>query len=134
MKYFTLNELTKSSTAKRLGIDNTPTKQHEANLIALVDKILDPLRQAYGKPIIVTSGYRCDKLNKAIGGASTSQHKEGLAADIRSVEDTISENKKIFDLIQKLKLPFDQLIDEYNYDWVHVSYSNRNRRQIIHTK
>lgn len=134
MKYFTLNELTKSDAAKRSKINNTPNKQEESNLIALVNYILDPLREAYGKPIIVTSGFRCERLNKLVNGSKSSQHRYGQAADIRTVEDTIEENKKLFDLAQELNLPFDQLIDEYNFDWVHVSYSPRNRRQILHIK
>ena len=87
------------------------------------------MREAYGKPIIVTSGSRCEKLNKAVGGAASSQHVKGEAADIRSVADTPEENQKLFDLIVKLGLPFDQLIDEYGYDWVHVSFGARHRRQ-----
>lgn len=134
MKYFTLNELTKSDAAKRSKINNTPNKQEENNLIALVENILDPLREAYGKPIIVTSGFRCERLNKLVNGSKTSQHRTGQAADIRTVEDTVEENKKLFDLAQELNLPFDQLIDEYNFDWVHVSYSPRNRKQILHIK
>lgn len=134
MKYFTIKELTKSDTAKRSKINNTPTKQEEENLVALIENVLDPLREAYGKPIIVTSGYRCERLNKLVKGSKTSQHRFGQAADIRTVQDTMEENKKLFDLAQKLNLPFDQLIDEYNYDWVHISYSPRNRRQILHIK
>lgn len=134
MKYFTIKELTKSDVAKRNKINNTPTIQEEANLVALVKNILDPLREAYGRPIIVTSGYRCERLNKLVKGSKTSQHRFGQAADIRTIEDTVEENKKLFDLVQKLNLPYDQLIDEYNYDWVHVSYSPRNRKQILHIK
>lgn len=130
MKFFTIQELTKSTTAQQKGIKNIPSKEQEQNLIALIENILDPLREAYGGPIIVTSGYRCPALNKAVGGAKNSQHMTGQAADIRTVKDTRTENKKLFDLIQKLKLPFDQLIDEHNLDWVHVSYSNRNRREV----
>ena len=134
MKYFTLNELIKSDAAKRSKINNTPNKQEENNLIALVENILDPLREAYGKPIIVTSGFRCERLNKLVNGSKTSQHRTGQAADIRTVEDTVEENKKLFDLAQELNLPFDQLIDEYNFDWIHVSHSPRNRKQILHIK
>ena len=129
MKYFTIKELTKSATAQRKGIKNDPSIQVCKSLTALIEKVLDPLREAYGKPIIVTSGYRCEKLNKAVGGAASSQHVKGEAADIRSVQDTPEENKKLFDLIVKLGLPFDQLINEYNYDWVHVSFGARHRRQ-----
>ena len=134
MKYFTLNELIKSDASRTSKINNTPNKQEENNLIALVENILDPLREAYGKPIIVTSGFRCERLNKLVNGSKTSQHRTGQAADIRTVEDTVEENKKLFDLAQELNLPFDQLIDEYNFDWVHISYSPRNRKQILHIK
>lgn len=133
-KYFTLEELTKSSTAIRKHIKNVPNKEQEQNLIDLINNILDPLREAYGKPIIVTSGFRSQELNTAIGGVRNSQHMNGEAADIRSVTDTIQENKKIFELAQELKLPYDQLLDEYNYNWIHVSYSPRNRRQVLHIK
>ena len=131
MKYFTIRELTKSTTAIKKGIDNTPTREVTSNLIYLVDNILDPLREAWGEPLIVTSGYRCPKLNKAVGGSATSQHVKGQAADIRTLKDTPEENKRLFELVQKLGLPFDQLINEYKYDWVHVSYSKRHRRQIL---
>lgn len=134
MKFFTIEELTKSDVAKKNNIANTPNIQERNNLIALVDNILDPLREAYGKPIVITSGFRSDKVNKLSGGSSTSQHRLGQAADIRSKQDTKEENKKLFDLIQKLDLPFDQLIDEYNFNWVHVSYSSKNRKQILHIK
>ena len=134
MKDFTIQELTKSATASRKGINNTPDESVKRNLNLLVDNILDPLREAYGAPIIVTSGYRCGRLNKAVGGAAKSQHMYGQAADIRTVSDKPSDNKKLFDLIRELKLPYDQLIDEYGYNWVHVSYSSRHRRQILHIK
>ena len=129
MKYFTIRELIKSTTAIERHIDNSPNKEVERSLTALVEKILDPLREAYGKPIIVTSGYRCARLNKVVGGAPSSQHVKGEAADIRSVQDTPEENKKLYNLIVKLKLPFDQLINEHGYDWVHVSFGARHRRQ-----
>lgn len=129
MKYFTIKEFTKSTTAIKRHIDNKPSKEVERSLTALVEKVLDPLREAYGKPIIVTSGYRCPRLNAIVGSTPSSQHVKGEAADIKSVQDTPEENKKLFDLIVKLKLPFDQLINEHGYDWVHVSYGQRHRRQ-----
>ena len=129
MKFFTIKELTKSNEAKRNRINNVPTKQEEQNLIALVENILDPLREAYGKPIIVTSGYRSERLNKAIGGAIRSDHVYGCAADIKTVSDTREDNKKLFDLIIKLKdegiITCRQIIDEYNLDWIHVSINNK---------
>lgn len=132
MKYFTIKELTKSTTAQKYGIDNTPTDEIIKNLTSLVDKVLDPLREAWGKAIIVTSGYRCEALNTKVKGAKNSQHKLGQAADIKV--GTPEENKKLFQLVQKLKLPYDQLIDEYDYSWIHISYGPRNRKQILHLK
>ena len=133
MKYFTIKELTTSSTATRLKIDNTPTEEVVNNLELLVNNILDKIREAYGKPITVNSGYRCPKLNTAIGGSKTSQHITGKAADI--TVGNRQANRSLFQFIQKLDLPFDQLIDEYNYKWVHISYDpNRNRKQILHLK
>ena len=129
MKYFTIKELCKSSTATQKKIDNSPNSTVVNNLEQLVDNVLDPLRVRYGKPIHINSGYRCEALNKAIGGSKTSQHCLGLAADITGGNK--SENEKLFNLIQELKLPFDQLIDESNFKWVHVSYSKNPRKQIL---
>ena len=135
MKYFTMQELTASATARRKGIDNTPDTRVKANLTALVANVLDPVRERYGKPIIVTSGYRSEKLNRAVGGAKNSQHVTGQAVDIRSVSDSRAENRRLFDCIKDSGLVYDQLIDEYGYDWVHVSYrEGQNRRQILHVK
>ena len=133
MKYFTMQELTASATARRKGIDNTPDAQAKANLTALVANVLDPLREKWGAPIVVTSGFRSVKLNRAVGGAARSQHCKGQAADIRSVSDTKKDNKRLFELVKASGLPFDQLIDEYDYDWVHVSFRiGANRREILH--
>lgn len=129
MKYFTINELCKSNTAVQKGIDNTPNQQIIDNLEQLVLKILDPLREAYGKPIIVNSGYRSAELNRAINGAKFSQHLKGQAADITGKSK--ENNKKLFELIQSLQLPYDQLIDEQNFSWIHVSFSNNLRQQIL---
>lgn len=138
MKYFTINELTRSSKAKRLGIDNTPPSEIKKNMEILIVSVLDPIREAYGKPIVVTSGYRCDKLNKAVGGAKASQHRWGQAADIRSVSDDPNENKVIFDIALRLinegKILVGQLIDEYNYAWIHVSTPGGHLNQILHIK
>ena len=131
MKWFALKEFVKSNTAAGLGINNNPSEDVKKNIELLVEKILDPLREKFGKPIIVTSGYRCKELNKAVGGAAKSQHMSGEAADIRTVEDSKSANKELFNLIIELGLPFDQLINEHDYDWVHVSYGKRNRRMIL---
>lgn len=123
MKYFTIKELTKSSTAEAKGIDNTPTQDVERNLTALVDNVLDPLRAIYGKPITVNSGYRCPELNKAVGGSATSDHVKGFAADITA--GSKEENERLFNII-KHNFHFSQLIDEKNFSWVHVSYNPNN--------
>jgi uncharacterized protein YcbK (DUF882 family) len=132
MKYFTIKELCKSTTANKYNIDNTPNEEIISNLTALVENVLDPLREAWGRPITVSSGYRCKALNTKVKGSSTSQHMLGQAADISA--GTIEENKKLFQLAQNLKLPYDQLIDEYGYSWVHISYGPRNRRSVLHLK
>lgn len=129
MKYFTIEELCRSDTAQRLGLPNRPTAKATENLTALVDHVLDPLREEWGRPIIVNSGYRCKALNKAVGGVANSQHLLGEAADITAGSRQF--NRLLFQLIQDLGLPFDQLIDESGMSWIHVSYSPRNRRQIL---
>ena len=130
MKYFTIPELISSAIAKAKKIDNTPSKEAIQNLEQLIEKVLDPLREVYGKPIRVNSGLRSPALNKAVGGSKTSDHMKGMAADITG--DSKAENKKIFELIKKLNLPFKQLIDEKNFSWVHVSYDPKNiKRQIL---
>lgn len=134
MKWFSIEELCDSATAKEFGIDNTPTPQAVENMTRLINVVLDPLREAYGKPITTNSGYRSPALNKVTKGASkTSQHMTGEAVDItvKSKEG----NKWLFDFI-KDNLPYDQLIDEHNYRWVHVSLDADmcNRREIIHER
>lgn len=133
MRYFKLIEFTASATARELDIDNTPTKDAIENIEALVSKVLDPLREAYGDEITVNSGYRCEVLNEAVGGRRNSQHKKGEAADI--TVGSKEGNKWLFNYILNY-LPFDQLIDEYNYSWVHVSVKadGCNRRDIIHQR
>lgn len=131
MNYFTISELLRSDTAIARKIWNGANREQEDNLISLVAAVLDPLRTAYGKPIRISSGYRCPILNKAIGGVSNSQHMKGEAADIDT--GSMVENRKLAKLIVDLKLPFDQLIDESNYAWIHVSYKRNgyNRGQIL---
>ena len=134
MKHFTLAELLETQTGRRHNITEqfNPSALIVDNLEALVSNILDPLREAYGKPIKISSGYRSPRVNSIVGGAKTSQHLTGQAADIQAVD---GNNKSLFDLIQKLQLPYDQLIWEYgtktNPSWVHVSFSPRHRKQIL---
>lgn len=133
MKYFKLSEFTNSVTANKLQVDNTPPPAARARITALVANVLDPLRAAWGGPITVTSGYRCPKVNAAVGGSKTSQHMTGEAADITT--GSVAGNKKLFALIRNLNLPFDQLIDENGYAWVHVSHrSGANRKAVLRAK
>lgn len=127
MRYFSISELTRSDTARRLGIDNRPPASAVAALHALVDNVLDPLREAWGGPIHVNSGYRCPELNRIVGGTPTSQHQRGEAADI--TVGTRNGNRRLLALIRHLDLPVDQCIDEKGCRWIHVSHRpNRNRR------
>ena len=131
-KYFTLEEMTASATAKRMGISNKPTPDIVAALQRLVTNVLDPLREEWGAPIIVTSGYRSPQLNVVVGGARGSQHTCGQDADIRTVSDRLEDNRRLRDLLIRLHLPYDQLIDEYNSDWLHVSHrAAGNRLQLL---
>ena len=130
-KHFTLEEMVASTTAYNLKIDNTPTPEAIVNMTLLVDNTLQPIRDLWGKPVFVSSGYRCHQLNRVVGGASNSQHLTGEAADISAGNPV--ENKKLFDMIVKSSIPYDQLIDESKYQWIHVSYSKvKNRKQVLH--
>ena len=130
MKYFTMGEMCRSAVADAKGIKNTCSKTQAENLMALVSNVLDPLREMYGKPITVNSGFRSVALNRAVKGAATSQHLRGEAADITGGNP--EENRKLIELI-KNNLPYDQLIDEKNATWVHVSYKRigLNRKQFL---
>ncbi|RRN78535.1 peptidase M15 [Pseudoxanthomonas sp. SGD-10] len=119
---FTLAELTVTST----GLPNQPGAEELSNLRALANHILQPLRDALGKPVIVNSGYRSAAVNRAVGGAATSQHRTGEAADI--VVKGMSPEALAREIV-RLRLPFDQLIWEPT--WVHVSYGRRHRRQTL---
>ena len=130
-KYFTLDEMIHSDTADRLCIDNTPTGDAIDNLDRLVTRVLDKLRDGWGRPIIVTSGYRCKELNAAVGGARNSQHLKGQAADI--ISDDFEEFRGFVRRWCKDN-EFDQCIFEHGggREWVHISYvEGRNRRQIL---
>ena len=124
-KNLTLAEVTKSTTAKRLGIDNTPDEWTTENLRQVAINIFQPLRDTFGCPIYVSSGYRSGELNTAIGGSTRSQHVEGRALDLDADVYGGCTNSQIFNWIKE-NLEFDQLIwefgDDDNPDWVHVSY------------
>jgi zinc D-Ala-D-Ala carboxypeptidase len=129
-----LAEVTRSETAKRKGISNMPTAEHIENFKKLAANIFQPIREHFGKPIIISSGYRSAELNKAIGGSLSSQHCSGEAIDI-DMDGTDITNAQIFYYI-KDNLNFDQIIWEFgtntNPDWVHVSFAaNRSQRKQI---
>ena len=130
MKYFTYEELTRSDTATKLHIDNFPyfNQQVLGNLRALVENTLDPLRSIWGKPIRVNSGYRCPKLNAAVGGATNSSHMKGQAADITA--GSKADNKRLWDLLVESPIPFTKVINEKNFSWLHVSFDVQNISRI----
>ena len=125
-KNFTLTELTKTST----GIENKPNRQQVAALITLCGKVLQPARDLYGKPINVTSGFRSVAVNTAVGGVRNSQHLLGEAVDITTYSR--ASNKQLFEIIRD-NLNFDQLINERDFSWIHVSYKSlgENRKQVL---
>ena len=137
-RHFTIEELTNSDKARELSIDNTPDKDIIDRLTTLIIEVLDPARELLGKPIVVTSGYRCSVLNTAVGGQPNSQHTKGEAADLQCYN-----NKYLFDIIRE-NLSFDQLILETKdifdrngnktgvREWVHISYKKgKNRKQVL---
>ena len=131
-KNFTLSEITKSNTAKRLGIDNAPNQELLNNMQILIRDLIQPMRDALG-PIRVTSGYRNPTLNRAIGGSTKSQHCKGQAVDIQFWKKGEMCNKEIYDWVLKEGIEFDQMINEFDYAWIHISLrpDNKNRRMVL---
>ena len=128
-KNFTLEELTRSDTATRLGIDEqfAPSQEIIANLTALCENVLEPLLEKLGKAIHITSGYRCERVNKAIGGAKTSQHVQGEAADFHV--DGMSVNE-LYQFVKETDIKYSQLINEFSpTGWVHCSYDRSIRHE-----
>jgi hypothetical protein len=132
--HLNLAEVTRSDSAKRHGIDNTPNAEHLENFKLLAEKVFEPIRLHFKEPIFISSGYRSKALNDFIGGSASSQHCKGQAIDIDMDGSTNGvTNKMVYDYI-KDNLKFDQLIwefgDDTNPDWVHVSYNEgKNRNQ-----
>lgn len=124
-KNLTLEEACKTNSK----FDNTPGKVEIENLKLVAEKIFQPCRDHFDQPLMVNSGYRSVAVNKSVGGASTSQHVKGEALDLDF--EYAPDNKKLFDYI-KDNLDFDQLINEFNYSWIHVSYKAvGNRKQVL---
>tara|TARA_R100000664_G_C2750062_1_gene137392 strand:+ start:74 stop:538 length:465 start_codon:yes stop_codon:yes gene_type:complete len=129
---FYLSEFTRSATAQRLGIENEPNIEQVNNIQKLVDNLLQKIRDKIGA-IRVTSGFRCVDLCLALGSKMTSQHTKGEACDIQYHVDGTMQNKILFDAIIEHG-EFDQLINEYNFSWIHVSYSEKNRCQVLEAR
>jgi hypothetical protein len=133
-KYATLDECSRSVTASRLGIDNNPPLEVRDNLREICSKVFDPCREFVGGPLAIASGYRCPKLNKAVGGSKTSEHMLGQALDIDCDTFGGKTNAELFYFI-KDNLDFNQLIWEFgtdkNPEWVHVSYSRLNNKKKV---
>jgi zinc D-Ala-D-Ala carboxypeptidase len=119
-EHITYNEATLSPTALRLGINNKPTEQELKNMQLVADKCFEPLRKWYGKPIKVNSFFRCKALNDAVGSKDTSYHRLGMAIDMSA--GSKEENKKLHDWCAK-NLKFTELINEYDFAWVHIAYN-----------
>ena len=128
-KNFSLHEFTKSVSAIRGGIENSPTSEHIRNIQLLVKYVLQPLREALRSPIRITSGYRSEALNKLIKGSKRSQHCKGQAVDIQFKVDGVMDNKVIWDKVIELGLPFDQMINEFDFSWIHISYNHEHNRK-----
>jgi len=130
-KNFVLSEITRSNTAKRLGISNEPTKEHLENMQRLISNLIQPMRDELG-PIRISSGYRSKTLNRAIGGSSKSQHCKGEALDLQFWKDGKMCNKEVYDWVLNSHLEFDQMINEFDFSWIHISLKkDKNRKDVL---
>jgi hypothetical protein len=131
-EHISFNEATRSQIATRYGIPNIPNDVQLANMKIVAKACFEPIREWYGKPLIVSSFFRSEAVNKAVKGSKTSQHVQGKAIDVDA--GSKEENKKIFDWA-KSNLIYDQLINEYDYEWVHISFDiGHNRNQSFEVK
>ena len=129
-KHISLDEATNSPTALRFGIKNEPNDIQLSNMKLVAEKLFEPIREKYGKPIKINSFFRCEELNKKVGGSASSQHTalNGAAIDISG--GSKEENKKLFEIAKEFD--YDQVINEYDFSWVHISYKKTgNRKQIL---
>ena len=120
---YNLEDFTRSQTATRLGFTEqfTPNDEVINNLKNLVTNLLQPLRTYLGPGLVVSSGYRCERLNEAVKGKIHSQHLKGQAVDIEFYENGVKDDKRISDAVIHLQLDFDQMLNEYNFAWIHLS-------------
>lgn len=132
-------ELTRSATASKAGIDNLPSLKEQDNLQALCRDILQPLRESWGEPIIVSSGYRCRELNRIVGGVKYSDHTFGSAADIHTLSNRRIDNRRLFEMAVRLMNEgrlknVKQIINEYDYSWLHIARQDgrsQKRNQVL---
>lgn len=131
MKYFSISEMTRSDTARRLGIDNTPPDSIKKNLTLFIEKVLDPIREDWGSPIIVSSGYRCPELNKAVGGVKTSGHMYGFCADLQVKGDLRKFSNFVIEWMKEHQMKWDQIIWEKsgNVTWLHFCWIGKDGKQ-----
>jgi zinc D-Ala-D-Ala carboxypeptidase len=130
-KNFTRAEIEHSNTAKRLGIKNEMSEKHLKNMQVLIDELIQPMRDAIG-PIRISSGYRSPQLNQAIGGSTRSQHSKGQALDLQFWSGGKMNNKIIYDWILKSGIEFDQMINEFDFAWIHISMKDgKNRKDVL---
>ena len=131
MKYFSISEMTRSDTARRLGIDNTPSDDIKNSLTLFIEKVLDPIREDWGGPIIVSSGYRCPELNKAVGGVKTSGHLYGYCADLQVKGDLRKFSNFVIEWMKEHQMKYDQIIWEKsgNVTWLHFCWIGKDGKQ-----
>ena len=131
MIYFSIEEMTRSATAKRLSIDNTPSDEIKKNLTLFIEKVLDPIREDWGSPISVSSGYRCPELNKAVGGAKTSGHQYGFCADLQVKGDLRKFSNFVIEWMKDHHMKWDELLFEKsgNVTWLHFCWIGKDGKQ-----
>jgi len=127
---FTLAEVQRSATAKRLGINNEIPEEHLSNMQRLIVCLIQPMRDSIG-PIRISSGYRSQALNHAIGGSDRSQHSKGEALDLQFFQNGEMNNKVIYDWIINSGLEFDQMINEFDFSWIHISLKETGNRKNV---
>ena len=131
MKFFSIAEMTRSDTAKRLGIDNTPSDEIKKNLTLFINTVLDPIREDWGSPIIVSSGYRCPELNAKVGGVKTSGHLYGFCADLQVKSDLRKFSNFVIEWMKDHHMKWDQIIWEKsgNVTWLHFCWIGKDGKQ-----
>tara|TARA_R110000796_G_scaffold52260_1_gene123217 strand:+ start:354 stop:815 length:462 start_codon:yes stop_codon:yes gene_type:complete len=130
-KNFVLSEVTRSNIAKRLGIENEPSKKHLQNIKNIIINLIQPMRDAIG-PIRISSGYRSPNVNRAVNGSFKSQHCKGEALDLQFWSDGEISNKAIYDWVLSSDVEFDQMINEFDFSWIHISLKDKdNRKQVL---